>query len=155
MPDELQRLSDLEAIRDLARRYAHCVWQKDPEGCAALFTEDCEMDAGLGGTPILGREAMVKVYGRTFPNVDLQPFVHNHIVELAGDSATGTVYLDLRATMDGRAMIGSGYYEDRYVRTPEGWRFKSRKLTLRFLVPLSEGWAKSGYEVRQSEEAGE
>ncbi len=143
MPDyTVRELSDLEAIRDLARRYAHCVWQKDAPGCAALFTEDCEMDPGMGGRVIKGREAMVKVYTPTFERGDLQPFVHNHVIELDGDSATGTVYLDLRATMDGKAMIGSGHYDDRYLRTPEGWRFVSRKLTLRFFVPLSEGWAK-------------
>jgi uncharacterized protein (TIGR02246 family) len=138
----VRELSDLEAIRDLARRYAHCVWQKDAPGCAALFIEDCEMDPGMGGRVITGREAMVKVYTPTFERGDLQPFVHNHVIELGGDSAAGTVYLDLRASMDGKAMIGSGHYEDRYVRTPEGWRFATRKLTLRFFVPLSEGWSK-------------
>ena len=143
MPEHtLPQLSDLEAIRDLARRYAHCVWQKDAAGCAALFTEDCEMDAGMGGRPIIGREAMVKVYTPAFERSDLQPFVHNHVIDLDGDTATGTVYLDLRATMDGKAMIGSGHYDDRYVRTAEGWRFASRKLTLRHFVPLSEGWGK-------------
>jgi uncharacterized protein (TIGR02246 family) len=143
MPDlTLQQLSDLEAIRDLARRYAHRVWRKDAAGCAALFIEDCEMDAGMGGRVIKGREAMVKAYTPAFERSDLQPFVHNHVIQLGGDEATGTVYLDLRATMDGKAMIGSGHYDDRYVRTPEGWRFASRKLTLRHLVPLSEGWAK-------------
>jgi hypothetical protein len=99
------------------------------------------MDAGMGGRPIKGRATMVKVYTPTFERGDLQPFVHNHVIELDDDSATGTVYLDLRATMDGKAMIGSGPYDDRYVRTPEGWRFASRKLTLRHFVPLSEGWA--------------
>ena len=29
---KLRELADLEAIRDLARRYAHCVWQKDVPG---------------------------------------------------------------------------------------------------------------------------
>jgi hypothetical protein len=38
-------------------------------------------------------------------------------------------------------MIGSGYYEDEYVRTAEDWKLHSRRLTLRFLVPLDEGWA--------------
>jgi uncharacterized protein (TIGR02246 family) len=138
----VRELSDLEAIRDLARRYAHCVWQKDAAGCAALFTEDCEMDPGLGQRPIIGREAMIKAYTPTFERGDLQPFVHNHVIELDGDEATGTVYLDIRATMDGKAMIGSGFYADHYVRTAEGWRFASRKLTFRHFVPLAEGWAK-------------
>jgi uncharacterized protein (TIGR02246 family) len=135
-------LSDLEAIRDLARRYAHCVWQKDAAGCAALFIEECEMDTGMGGRPILGREAMIKAYTPAFESGDLQPFVHNHVIELDGDDAMGTVYLDIRATMEGTAMIGSGFYEDRYMRTAEGWRFASRKLTFRHFVPLSEGWVK-------------
>jgi uncharacterized protein (TIGR02246 family) len=138
----LRRLADLEAIRDLARRYAHCVWKKDAAGCAALFTEDCEMDPGLGGRVLKSREEMVRAYAPTFERSDLQPFVHNHVIELDRDTATGTVYLDLRATMGGKAMIGSGHYDDRYVRTSEGWRFHSRKLTLRHFVPLNEGWVK-------------
>jgi uncharacterized protein (TIGR02246 family) len=117
--ETIRRLADLEAIRDLPRRYAHCVWQKDAAGCAALFIEDCEMDTGMGGQPIVGREAMVKAYAPTFESGDLQPFVHNHVIDLDGDTATGTVYLDLRATMNGKAMIGSGFYEDKYVRTEE------------------------------------
>ena len=39
-------------------------------------------------------------------------------------------------------MIGAGWYEDRYVRTPAGWRFRGRKVVLSFLVSLAEGWAK-------------
>ena len=38
-------------------------------------------------------------------------------------------------------MIGAGWYDDRYVRTPAGWRFQARKITLRFFVPLADGWA--------------
>jgi uncharacterized protein (TIGR02246 family) len=139
----LRELSDLEAIRDLARRYAHCVWQRDVAGCAALFIEDGEMDPGLGQQTIVGREAMVKAYTPMVERGDLQPFVHNHVIDLDGDEASGTVYLDLKATMDGKAMIGSGFYEDRYVRTAEGWRFASRKLTFRHFVPFTEGWAPS------------
>ena len=45
-PDALQRLLDLEAIRDLARRYAHCIWRKDADGAAALFADDGAMDTG-------------------------------------------------------------------------------------------------------------
>ena len=42
--DELVReLADLEAIRDLARRYAHFVWQKDAAGAASLFTLPVEV----------------------------------------------------------------------------------------------------------------
>ena len=46
MSDDLQRLADLEAIRDLPRRYAHFVWQGDAKGACALFTDDGVMDTG-------------------------------------------------------------------------------------------------------------
>ncbi|MBK6400968.1 MAG: nuclear transport factor 2 family protein [Rhodocyclaceae bacterium] len=139
MQEDIRRLMDLEAIRDLARRYAHCVWIKDPAGAAALFVEDCVMDTG-GPDPIHGREALIAVYRNAFGQSDFQPFVHNHVIELADDRATGVCYLDLRAAIDGRSMIGAGYYHDVYIRRPDGWKFKSRQLTLAYLVPLAEGW---------------
>ena len=64
------------------------------------------------------------------------------MVDLAGDLASGTCYIDLRAEVDGTSMIGAGWYADRYVRTAEGWRFQSRRIELRFFVPLRDGWAK-------------
>ena len=139
----LARLVDLDAIRDLPRRYARCVWESDADGAAALFAEDGVMDTG-DGSPLRGRGAIRDAYRRAFAGQTLMPFVHNHLVELDGDRASGRCDLDLRATLDGRAMLGAGSYEDRYVRTAEGWRFAYRRLALRFLVPLSEGWAKPG-----------
>ena len=134
-------LADKEAIRDLARRYAHCVWQQDADGAVGLFVEDGSMDMG-DRPPIKGHEALRAAYTATVGVGDFQPFVHNHIVELDGDRASGTCYLDLRVTAGDQSMIGSGYYNDHYVRTNSGWRFQSRKLTLRFLVPIQQGWAK-------------
>lgn len=129
MSDDVQRLADLEAIRDLPRRYAHYVWQKDADGAAHLFAEDGEMD--LSDRPSLaGRAEILKVYRETFDANVFLPFVHNHVIDLAGDTATGTVYLDLRSEDDGKKMTGHGFYDDRYVRTAEGWKFSYRKLNL-------------------------
>lgn len=139
MQEDIRRLTDLEAIRDLARRYAHCVWTRDAIGAAELFVEDCVMDTG-SQDPIHGRQALIAVYQAAFGQSRFQPFVHNHVIDLGGDQATGICYLDLRAVMDGRSMIGSGYYHDVYVRERNGWRFKSRRLTMDYLVPLAEGW---------------
>jgi ketosteroid isomerase-like protein len=137
MPD----LADTEAIRDLARRYAHYVWQNELEALAALFAEDGEMDPGTR-PPFRGRQALLAGFREmlTTGSVFL-PFVQQHLVELTGDTASGTCYIDLRAEVDGTSMIGAGWYADRYVRTAEGWRFQSRKIELRFFVPLRDGWA--------------
>ncbi|MFN8545730.1 MAG: nuclear transport factor 2 family protein [Candidatus Binatia bacterium] len=139
----LRTLADTEAIRDLARRYAHHVWRKDVAGAVGLFAEDGEMDTG-DRPPIRGRAALLAAYENMITGPTLLPFVHNHVVELGGDVATGTCYLDLRAAMDGRSMIGAGWYDDRYVRTGDGWKFQSRRLTLSWLVPITEGWAERG-----------
>jgi len=134
----VRALADKEAIRDLARRYAHCVWKEDADGAIDLFAEDGEMV--ISGRVLVGREALLGAYRSMLVGFDLQPFVHNHVIELDGDRAEGTCYLDLRATMNGRSMVGSGWYDDRYVRTSAGWKFASRKLTMKFLVPVQDGW---------------
>lgn len=137
--EELQRLIDLEAIRDLARRYARCVWQSDILATVDLFTEDGEMHTGER-PPIVGREDLLRVYGEMVEGYMLNPFVHSHIVELDGDEATGTCYLDLRLIRDGQSLIGSGYYDDRYVRIDGEWKFKSRHLTMKYLVKPGDAW---------------
>ena len=136
----VRRLSDLEAIRELAHRYAHCVWQKEISAAVGLFTEDGEMNTG--DRPVIrGQKALLDSYQQLLGAADFHPFVHNHLIWLRGDSATGTCYLDLRATIDGESMIGSGYYDDEYVRVGGEWKFRARKLTMCELVPLRDSQA--------------
>jgi len=127
--ETLRALADLEAIRDLARRYAHCVWQKDAEGASVLFTEDAEMDTG-DRAPIVGRQAIYDSYSEILQTSTLRPFVHNHVIELDGDRATGTCYLDLRGVAEGQPMTGYGHYVDHYVREADGWKFGRRQLEI-------------------------
>jgi len=141
LDDTVRRLVDAEAIRDLARRYAHYVWRKDVNGAIGLFTEDGVMDTG-DRPPIKGRAALADSYKAMITGPDFLPFVHNHLIELDGNRATGICYLDLRAAVEGRSMIGAGYYDDEYVRVNGEWKFRARKLTMNFFVPLSEGWTR-------------
>jgi hypothetical protein len=136
----LRQLLDKEGIRDLARRYADCVWRRDAAGAVELFASDGVMDTGER-PPIAGRVALLESYQSMITGPDLQPFVHNHVIELRGDAASGRCYLDLRATMGGKSMIGSGHYEDEYVRVDGAWKFRSRKLVMKFLVPIQKGWS--------------
>jgi hypothetical protein len=36
--------------------------------------------------------------------------------------------------------MGSGHYEDRYVREDGSWKFFYRKLNMHYLVAPGEGW---------------
>jgi uncharacterized protein (TIGR02246 family) len=134
--DRVRRLLDLEEIRDLAHRYAHCVWQSDAAGAAELFAEDGDMDTG-DRPPIRGRVAIRASYEEIFRNQEFRPMVHNHVIDLDGETATGTCYLDVHATLEGVDKVGLGYYQDRYVHTADGWKFRSRLLTLQYFVGAS------------------
>ena len=128
--ETMRELADLEAIRELARRYAHYVWQKDAGGAIELFTDDAVMDTG-DRPPIEGREALLESYATMFAVSSFRPFVHNHVIDLDGDRASGTCYLDLRAVTEADvAMTGFGFYEDHYARTASGWKFTSRRLEM-------------------------
>ncbi len=139
----VRELADKEAIRDLTYRYVHHVWRQDADAAAQLFARDGEMDTSLE-EPIRGREALRAAFARLFDGADLQPFVHNHLIELDGDEASGICYIDLRSVQDGKSMMGSGFYTDRYEREDGEWKFRSRRLNLRHFVPLDEGWAGGG-----------
>ena len=134
--DEIGTIADLEAIRDLAVRYAHGVWTKDVVSIAALFVEDGEMDTGR--EVLRGRDAIRSTYARVFAQDDFFPFVHNHVIDIAGADASGTSYLDLRAVIGGARMTGFGSYSDRYARTPDGWKFRARRLVMEELRPAPD-----------------
>ena len=138
----VRELADKEAIKELASMYAHCVWQDDIETMIELFSDDGVMDPEIR-PPIKGRAALLESFKDMLEAGDFQPFVHNHVIKLDGDRASGVAYVDLRYTAEGKSMIGSGFYTDEYVRIEGNWKFKSRRLTTRFLVPLLEGWAET------------
>jgi hypothetical protein len=135
---QLKALVDTEAIRDLARYYAHWVWKANAVEAVALFCEDGVMDMG-DRDPLIGRAALMSSYEATFAASIFRPFVHNHVIELNGDRATGTCYLDLRCTVEGVAMQGYGYYDDEYARTDAGWKFRKRGLNMLHYIPDPEG----------------
>ena len=66
----LRRLLDLEAIRDLACRYAHCIWRKDADGAASLFADDGVMDTG-DRPPLVGRDAIRDAYRAILPSSEI------------------------------------------------------------------------------------
>ena len=129
--------ADRDAIRDLAVRYAHHVWRKEIEAVVELFAADGELlTAKL--PPIRGHAALIDAYGRMFEEDDFFPFVHNHVIDVDGDAARGTCYIDLRAVMAGKRLTAWGVYEDRYVRVDGAWRFASRDVNMTSFVPLGE-----------------
>jgi uncharacterized protein (TIGR02246 family) len=143
LEDDVRVLLDRDSIRDLVRRYAHHAWRGEAAGAAALFAADGVMDTG--DRPALeGRDAILAEYAQAFGQSVFHPFVHNHVIEIDGDAATGTCYLDLRAVVDGQRMMGHGHYDDRYVRERGDWKFAYRKLNLSEFVAVGPAEESAG-----------
>lgn len=139
LEDRIRAIEDREAILELTASYCHRARGGDDEGIVDLFCDDGVMESGE--TRAEGRDALLALYRETLPKLRPMPCVHNHMVSLAGDRATGTCSVEVRMALDGVAITASGHYEDVYRRDGDGWRFESRNLVMYHQVPHREGWA--------------
>lgn len=145
LEQQVQELADREEIKELTARYAHGVARGEGASVAALFTDDGTFLNRFPGQPVTevrGRDALNKFYGAIQRNFAL-PCIHNHLITLAGDEATGTCSIEVRITRSGQSMIGSGYYEDRFRRENGRWKFVVRDCTFFHFVPIQQGWAEA------------
>ncbi len=145
LESRVQRLEDLEALRDLKYRYAtFCDDGYDAERLAPLFTADAVWDGGTLGR-FEGRDAIHAFFLQCSKIV---PFaihqVTNSILHVDGDGATGRWYLwePIVFTAGNRGLWMAARYDDRYRRERGEWLFESVKVDLRMLSPYEEGFAK-------------
>ena len=135
---ELRAALDREAIRDLASRYCHAVVAGGGMPLVDLFTDDGCMQGdaipalGRPASETRGRAALMAVYGEFTGRLQLRPFLHNHVVDLDGDRATGICSVEIRAVENGVAYDIAGHYHDRYRREAGAWKFEHRHFVLYF-----------------------
>lgn len=146
LEQSVRGLADREAIRELTAQYCHGVRQADTEAVVALFTDDASLAThfpdGSGQPDVApkGREGLRKAYA-DLGRLSLQPFVHNHVLELDGDRGRGVCSVEVRLAQDGVAYTSAGHYHDEYRRVGGRWRFQRRELFIYHWVPLHSGWA--------------
>ena len=135
---------DYIAIEQLAARYAFAIDACTNGGAdfADLFVDDGEFSVsqawGVAGTRrTKGRAALIDAAGgdgkggckdpKTQMGYGISHIVANHVIVPSAEGATGKSYL-LAIGVGGNptTIERQGGYEDVYVRTPAGWRFKSR-----------------------------
>jgi ketosteroid isomerase-like protein len=139
LEQRIRAIEDREAIRELTARYCKFAVEGDAEDVVSLFTEEGVLD--FGEIVEQGRERLLALYRESFKAVRPIPMVHNHVVELDGDRATGYCSLELRMVENGEAVTAAGHYEDVFERVAGSWKFARRKLVFYHRVPLSQGWA--------------
>jgi hypothetical protein len=131
---------DYIEIQMLVSKYARAIDTCSNNGYdyADLFTADGVFASEQDGKAVdraKGREKLAEVSGggsRGCKNVGwikqgVKHLYVNHIITPTAEGATGTVdMLMIGLNNDPYRIHHEGYYEDTYVRTPQGWRFKSR-----------------------------
>lgn len=138
---KVQDLSDREAIRSLRFRYHECINGETLDQIPALFCEDAVLDFDYLGSAT-GQVELAAFFAKVDTLLSfVRQFVHNHAVELDGDTGRGYAYLEAKTISKGEAYLVAARYDDEYVRVNGEWKFKKMALTPFFTVPFSEGWA--------------
>ena len=146
LEEKVQQLADREEIRDLIATYAHRM--AHGVAVAELFTDDgAYINRGTPDLPpkeVRGRAALDEYYGdRTNLAEHPLPMIHNHLISVRGDEASGICSIELRLAARGISFIASGYYQDRFRREDGRWKFVERDVAFFHWVPLQKGWAKN------------
>jgi hypothetical protein len=130
---------DYIAIQQLVSKYAYAIDECTNRGYdyADLYTNDGAFYTSRNGkisNRFEGREKLAEAArgGRPdctdVPWAGIKHMLVNHVIEPApGGGATGKVYL-IAIGLDGEPgkVEAQGRYDDVYVKTPQGWRFKTR-----------------------------
>lgn len=128
---------DYIEIEQLNRKYAwaldHCF--DDGFAYADLYTPDGKFISGDSGKVWQGRTQLAEAAGGNgrgcaFPKMPLEHVIANLVIEASPDGATGKSYLIYPGRngkyVDDQHHGHDGGYQDIYVKTTAGWRFKSR-----------------------------
>lgn len=131
----LQQLMDEKEIIDVMNAYTTALDTRNWDMLASTMAPDGSADFGnLAGVGILDSpQALVDLCRRSLQ--DLRATQHlqgNYAVEVDGDTATASCYLQASHFADGLpggdAFIVYAKYRDDFVRTPDGWKIKLRHL---------------------------
>ena len=138
----LQRLEDVEAIRELKAMYCRAVDQRDAEAWAGVFTDDAIWEGDRFGR-YEGLDEIREYFEQILENLTFTiHYVMNPVIRVNGDHAYGTWVLFEPCTMNqGSVPVwGAGSYEEEYVRTGNGWKIRHIALTSSFWTPYDSGW---------------
>ena len=129
---DIQEISDRLEIRDLMDRYGFACDGRDWEMYRRLFTADCVIDyTEFGGHRADLETTVAWLSAGNAKWAGLHHNMTNHHCEIRGDAAKAiTYFICYQTAIDGaggESMLEvGGFYKDRLVRQPDGWRISER-----------------------------
>jgi 3-phenylpropionate/cinnamic acid dioxygenase small subunit len=135
MAHDLQYFADRLEINDLLYRYTNAIDTKDFDQLREVFVPDAHIDYSASGGTSGAFPEVVKWLAQTLAMFSMtQHFVTNSQVTIDGDQASGRTYFyNPMKFADGKSLVVGGYYNDRFVRTPHGWRIAERIEEMAFM----------------------
>lgn len=121
---------DISSIINTVNRYAVAVDSHRYGLFDQVFTEDIHCDFG-GGAAFTDRATLISVFADIHAVFDAtQHMTMGHTVDVRGDAANCLSYVSgrFRREVEGRPCVfeSTGWYDDRLVRTADGWRIQER-----------------------------
>lgn len=128
----MQEISDRMEISDVLAEYCRALDERRFRDLEALFSDDAVCDYGPLGQPE-GPAAISRLIEAALQGLDAtQHFIGGTLISVDGDTASARTYLISQhirhaAPAETFYMI-AGEYVDTLVRTPHGWKLRTRKL---------------------------
>ncbi len=145
--DLVEKLVAIEEIKKVRYWYCFHLDDRDWESMSNLFTEDAVADYGYLGTAH-GPEGVRKLFEESVANLVLfsAHYMHNPIIEVDGDTATGQWYISAPGTVAGeKAVYALVRAKDTYRKVEGVWKIQSLKYDWKFFTSYEKGWAKEPF----------
>jgi ketosteroid isomerase-like protein len=139
LEERIKALEDIEQIKKLHITYVNNLIKTDWDGVLDCFTEDCVLDLNSGRAE--GKDAVSRHFRRQVASHHIgkeSPFVTHPLIEVDGDTATGTWLMKIEFALPRKMNPGipetptddapdwvEGFHEMEYVRVNGNWKIKS------------------------------
>lgn len=115
-------------IQELTARYALAMDQHDVSRWLETWSPAGRWEGALGvyegdRLPLLLRDLGERI-------VDRRHIITNHVIDVAGEEAEQTCYMQILAYKGGPKIVASAVYRDRLKKIDGQWRFVCRQMTL-------------------------
>lgn len=123
--ERIQRLEDIEAIRQLQAKYQRCLDTRDFDGIGECFADDVQSAYGNGSMSYDGKEAVLgflrKVMTKYIPSTHL---IHGGEIEVEGNAAHAKWYLEdyLNHRIFLLKLHGAAIYDVDYRKEGDVWK---------------------------------
>lgn len=129
----VQSLLERDAIIDVFNRYAAGVDGRDRDLYRSCFGDEIAVEVGDAISKTCPADEWVDQAFRAVSGfAATQHMITNHVIEVDGDRARATAYLQARHFNPEKVFTVHGRYENELVRLEHGWRIRKLRLAITF-----------------------